>query len=152
MRFFGSRQLVFVPALVLGLVLVMGEALAQDRLTQVGARLSMINIEASRVTVSRQVVVGDDAVTGTYVTAHTASGKALQRNHLGFWVPWDGRLATLADNHFSIVGGSIVFKILKDEDMSGELFPVRVMLAYRTQSALKFGVFDLRETGSETGR
>lgn len=152
MRSIGSRLLAFGATVILGLALAMGGAFAQDRLTEIGARLSAVGVDKTRVTVSRTVAPGADVVTGTYVTAHTASGRALRRNHLGFWMPWDGRLTSMADNRFPVADGLIKFKILKDEDMSAELFPVRITLAYRTQAALKFGVFELREGGLGTGQ
>jgi hypothetical protein len=140
-------------ALVFGLMLATtGGASAADRLSEVGARLSAVGVEASRVTVTRDVTVDGDTVTASFVTAHTASGKSLRRDHLGFWQPWDGRLSNLIDNRFPVVNGQITFKILKDEDMSRELFPVTVTVAYHTQSTLKFGVFELRATGSGAGQ
>ena len=127
-------------------------AVAEDRLTDVGARLDAVKVDQSRVTVSRTVAVGSDTVTASFVTAHTASGKSLKRDHLGFWQPWDGRLSSMIDNRFPVVNGQITFKILKDENMSGELFPVTVTVAYHTRSALKFGVFELRASGSGAGQ
>jgi hypothetical protein len=148
----GTRLFSFFAALTLALSLMVGAASARDRLTDIGARLSAVGVDPARVTVSRTIVLGGDGVAGTFVTAHTASGKALQRNHLGFWVPWDGRLASLTDNRFSIAGDQVTFKILKDEDMSAELFPIRITVAYRTPTALKFGIFELRGNGSGAGR
>jgi hypothetical protein len=37
----------------------------------------------------------------------------------------------------------INFKSFKDDNLSQELFPIKIMVAYRTASELKFGVFDL---------
>jgi hypothetical protein len=148
----GSRLFVLAAAIVAGLSFAIGGAFADDRLTEIGARLRAVDVDKSEVTVSRNVVLGADTVTATYVTAHTASGKALQRTHLGFWVPWDGKLTSMSDNHFSAAAGLITYKILKDEDMSAELFPVRITLAYRTRAAFKFGVFELRESASGGGR
>ena len=34
-------------------------------------------------------------------------------------------------------------RIFKDDDLSEELFPIKIMVAYRTTTELKFGVFDL---------
>ena len=152
MRNSGSIICGFIAMVLLGVSLASGEVTARDRLTEIGARLSAESIDKSKVTVFRTVTSGADVITGTFVTAHTASGRALQRNHLGFWVPWDGRLSSMADNRFAVADGRITFKVLKDEDMSAELFPVRITLAYRTQSALKFGVFELRESGLGIGQ
>lgn len=154
MTFIETKFRAALVLLVFGLMgpMTAGKALAEDRLTEVGARLSAMGVDRSRVTVSRTVVVGGDTVTASFVTAHTASGKSLRRDHLGFWQPWDGRLSSMIDNRFAVVNGQITFKILKDEDMSRELFPVTVTVAYHTQSALKFGVFELRAEGSGAGQ
>lgn len=141
-----------LAACAVALMMIGGGASAADRLTEVGARLTSVGVDASRVTVSREIALDGDAVTASFVTAHTAAGKSLRRDHLGFWQPWDGRLSGMIDNRFPVVNGRITFKILKDEDMSGELFPITVTIAYHTQSALKFGVFELRATGSGAGQ
>ncbi|MBM85932.1 MAG: hypothetical protein CMM47_07915, partial [Rhodospirillaceae bacterium] len=126
----GSRLLYKATrAIVLGclvFVISTANALATERLTEAGALLAAMDVETTDVTVTRMVDVGGDRLRGTFVTAHTASGKALQRNHLGYWVPWDGRVNNLADNHFKVSGGQVLFKVLKDEDMSAELFPIRI--------------------------
>jgi hypothetical protein len=152
MRSVGSNFGVLIITVVFGLALATAGASARERLTEIGARLAAVDVDKSRVTVSTKVATGADVITGTFVTAHTATGRALQRNHLGFWIPWDGKLASMADNRFAVADGQVSFKILKDEDMSAELFPVRITLAYRTQTALKFGVFELREDGPGVGR
>ena len=152
MRSAGSTFGILIVTVVFALALAVGGASARERLTETGARLLAVNVDKTRVTVSTNVATGMDVVTATFVTAHTATGRALQRNHLGFWIPWDGKLAGMADNRFAVADGQITFKILKDEDMSAELFPVRITVAYRTQTTLKFGVFELRESGPGVGR
>ena len=67
-------------------------------------------------------------------------------------MPWDGRLNNMADNRFAVSGSHVLFKILKDEDMSAELFPIRITISYRTASALKFGVCELRAAVPGGGR
>ena len=140
------RQIAFAAVAILGLAWWVGDAVAGDRLTEIGARLSAVDVDTTRVTAAREIDLGGDVVTATFITAHTASGKALQRNHLGFWIPWNGQLSSLVNNHFPADDGRVGFKILKDEDMSAELFPVRITLAYRTAGAFKFGVFELRDS------
>ncbi len=152
MSFLGTRLYTITVMIAFALVAVTGAAMAEDRLTEAGARLEAVGVDPLRVSVARTIAVGGDAVTGSFVTAHTASGKALRRDHLGFWLPWDGRLSSMTNNRFPVTDGRIIFKILKDENMSGELFPIRITLAYRTQTALKFGVFELRATGSGAGQ
>ncbi len=152
MNCIGTRIRVAAATFVLALVFAAGGAAAQDRLTEAGTRLSAVSVDPAGVSVARNVTVAGDSVTGSFVTAHTASGKALRRDHLGFWLPWDGRLASMTDNRFPVSDGQLIFKILKDEDMSGELFPIRITLAYRTQTALKFGVFELLDGGPGAGK
>ncbi|MBT3398686.1 MAG: hypothetical protein HN420_01710 [Rhodospirillaceae bacterium] len=122
------------------------QARAEETLSPTGSKLAAVTVNPVLVTCTVSVALGADTPTTTHVTAHTASGKALQRSNLGYWVPWDGNLMSLIDNHFTATGGTLVFKVVKDENMSDELFPIRVMVAYRTAVAFKYGVFELRTT------
>lgn len=113
-------------------------------LTPTGAALGAVAVDPASVTVERATALSGDVPLATYVTAHTGTGKAMQRTNLGYWIPWDGRIASLVDNGFPAASDTIVFKVVKDEDMRAETFPIRVTLGYRTAGALKFGVFELR--------
>ena len=37
----------------------------------------------------------------------------------------------------------LIVKVLKEENMSTEMFPIRITVGYETSSRLKFGVFEL---------
>lgn len=124
-----------------------GPALAGD-LTEKGARLDPIGVDPASVTVERSVALTGDAPVSTHVTALTGAGKRLQRTNEGYWIPWTGRLDELVDNGFASSGDRLRFKVLKDEDMRGELFPVRVMIGYKTADSFKFGIFELRDGGT----
>ena len=118
-------------------------ALEKLELVTWGSVLPNITIDANRASLSIQVDVGDDVPLETHITAHTPAGNVIQRTNLGYWVPWSGKLVDLVNNFSPMRGNKVNFKIFKDDDLSQELFPIKVMVAYRTASELKFGVFDL---------
>ncbi len=119
------------------------------RLSVEGATLPSTAIEIENASINLTIDLGNDAPLETFVTAHTPAGAALQRTNLGYWVPWSGKLRDLVDNFNSRKDNQINFKILKDEDLSQELFPIRIMVAYKTAIAFKFGVFELLNRPSE---
>ena len=112
-------------------------------LAELGVILPSIAVEAENVSVNLQVRLATDAPLRTFVTAHTASGSVLQRNNLGYWTPWSGKLDDLVNNFSTQTGQELFVKILKEEDMSNEMFPIRITVAYETSSTFKFGVFEL---------
>ena len=118
-------------------------ALEKLELVTWGAVLPNITIDANRASLSIQVDVGDDVPLETHITAHTPAGNVMQRTNLGYWVPWSGKLVDLVNNFSPMRRNKINFKIFKDDNLSQELFPIKIMVAYRTASELKFGVFDL---------
>ncbi|MBT4355776.1 MAG: hypothetical protein HOD13_14545, partial [Rhodospirillaceae bacterium] len=61
----------------------------------------------------------------------------------GYWTPWSGKLDDLVNNFSTQTGQELFVKILKEEDMSNEMFPIRITVAYETSSTFKFGVFEL---------
>ena len=108
-----------------------------------GSILPNATIDAHRASLNIQVEVGDDVPLKTHITAHTPAGNILQRTNLGYWVPWSGKLNDLVDTFSPKTNKAINFKIFKDDDLTEELFPIKIMVAYRTATELKFGVFDL---------
>ena len=118
-------------------------ALEKLELVTWGSVLPNITIDANRASLSIQVDVGDDVPLETHITAHTPAGNVMQRTNLGYWVPWSGKLVDLVNNFSPMRRNKINFKIFKDDNLSQELFPIKIMVAYRTASELKFGVFDL---------
>ena len=108
-----------------------------------GSILPNATIDAHRASLNIQVEIGDDVPLKTHITAHTPAGNMLQRTNLGYWVPWSGKLNDLVDTFSPETKNAINFKIFKDDDLSEELFPIKIMVAYRTATELKFGVFDL---------
>jgi len=117
-------------------------AAAVESLAVEGARLENVTLAPAAANVARTVALNGDAPTATYVVAHTPGGQALQRTNLGYWHPWDGDVRSLVDNGFRPAGGSLTFKILK-EDLSARFFPIRVTIAYRVGEQVKFGVFQI---------
>jgi len=108
-----------------------------------GSVLPNATIDAHRASLNIQVEIGDDVPLKTHITAHTPAGNMLQRTNLGYWVPWSGKLNDLVDTFSPKTNKAINFKIFKDDDLTEELFPIKIMVAYRTATELKFGVFDL---------
>lgn len=117
-------------------------AAAVDSLTVEGARLDNVALSPAAANVARTVALNGDAPSATYVMAHSADGKSLQRTNLGYWHPWDGVATSLVDNGFRPAGDTLTFKILK-EDISARFFPIRVTIAYRVGEQIKFGVFQI---------
>jgi len=108
-----------------------------------GSVLPNAMIDTNRASLNVQVEIGGDIPLKTHITAHTPAGNMLQRTNLGYWVPWSGKLDDLIDTFSPKSSNAINFKIFKDDDLSEELFPIKIMVAYRTATELKFGVFDL---------
>tara|TARA_B100000212_G_scaffold23871_1_gene15890 strand:+ start:1388 stop:1837 length:450 start_codon:yes stop_codon:yes gene_type:complete len=108
-----------------------------------GSVLPNATIDPNRASLNVQVEIGGDIPLKTHITAHTPAGNMLQRTNLGYWVPWSGKLDDLMDTFSPKSSNAINFKIFKDDDLSEELFPIKIMVAYRTATELKFGVFDL---------
>ena len=142
MKFINGIALATLIAIFLG---VNNTSMALEKLELVtwGSVLPNMTIDANRASLSIQVDVGDDVPLETHITAHTPAGNVLQRTNLGYWVPWSGKLVDLVNNFSPMRGNKVNFKIFKDDDLSQELFPIKIMVAYRTASELKFGVFDL---------
>jgi hypothetical protein len=107
-----------------------------------GAVLDTLNIDPSDVRLTKEIDLGSDVPLETYVMRHAVAGSAQQRTASGDWIPWDGREETLTDNGFAPVNGRLEFDIAQG-DLSNELFPISYSVAYRSDSGLKFGVFQV---------
>tara|TARA_B100001057_G_scaffold498320_1_gene604965 strand:- start:1093 stop:1542 length:450 start_codon:yes stop_codon:yes gene_type:complete len=129
-----------IPAILFGTKVLLAEPV---NLTELGVILPSIAVNAENVSIDLKVNVGNDEPSATFVTAHTASGGVLQRNNLGYWIPWSGKLDELINNFSTRTGNELFIKILKEENMSNEMFPIRITVGYETSSRLKFGVFEL---------
>ena len=136
---------IVVALLMVFSISVSSTSMALEKLELVtwGSVLPNMTIDANRASLSIQVDVGDDVPLETHITAHTPAGNVMQRTNLGYWVPWSGKLVDLVNNFSPMRRNKINFKIFKDDNLSQELFPIKIMVAYRTASELKFGVFDL---------
>ena len=74
------------------------------------------------------------------------SARRYQRTNEGFWIPWDGKLATLVDNARPIESDTVEFKIFAAEDLSDEVFPIRVVIGYDIGGQFKFGTIELYDS------
>ena len=107
-----------------------------------GAALDTLNINPSDVNLTKEIDLGSDVPLETYVMRHAVAGSAQQRTASGDWIPWDGTEETLTDNGFAPLNGRLQFNIVQG-DLSNELFPISYSVAYRSESGLKFGVFQV---------
>lgn len=136
-------------AVFLILAVACGGAFADPvTLSEGGTRLAQMKVDSADVSVEIEVALGTDRPTANYVSARTGDGDVLQRTNLGYWIPWDGRLGSLVDNHSPIAGNVMKVKVFRGEDLGGELFPIRVTIAYETASSFKFGVVELVQPGT----
>lgn len=130
-------------AAALALLLTAPAAAAAEQLSASGTKLEDVGVNlAAPVSLTRTISLNGDSPSAFYVTAHMPDGRALQRNNLGYWVPWDGRPQSLIDNRFRVSDGQVTYKILR-QDIADLFFPVTVTLAYRADGTVKFGVFNL---------
>ncbi len=107
-----------------------------------GAVLDTLNINPSDVRLTKEIDLGSDVPLETYVMRHAVAGSAQQRTASGDWIPWDGTEETLTDNGFAPLNGRLEFDIVQG-NLSNELFPISYSVAYRSESDLKFGVFQV---------
>lgn len=143
LRFFAG------PTALLAVVFLAATARAEPvTLSEQGTRLAPVEVVKNTVSVAFEIALGADSPTASYVSARTGDGTVMQRTNLGYWVPWDGRLDQLIDNHAPVAGGVMSVKVFKDEDLSDELFPIRLTIAYETASSFKFGVVELVQPGT----
>ncbi len=113
-----------------------------ERLRPSGTALSSMLVDPADAQITRTVRLGGDVPLATYVITKTTDGKTLQRTALGEWVPWDRDEATLIDNRFTPSGGALTFKV-DDGSLMDRFFPISYTVAYRTETALNFGVFSV---------
>ncbi len=113
-----------------------------DRLRSSGTALSGMLVDPAHARINRTVQLGGEVPLATHVITKTVDGKSLQRTALGEWVPWDHDEATLIDNRFTPSGGALTFKVV-DGSLADRFFPISYTVAYRTETALKFGVFSV---------
>jgi hypothetical protein len=129
--------------MAMALLLTAPLAAAAEQLSASGAKLEDVSVSLTApVSLSRSIALDGDSPSAFYVMAHMPDGRSLQRNNLGYWVPWDGRPQSLIDNRFSPNGGQVTYKILR-QNIGHLFFPVTITLAYRAGGAIKFGVFNL---------
>jgi hypothetical protein len=113
-----------------------------ERLRSSGTALSTITVDPAHAHITRTVQVGGEVPLATHVITKTTDGKSLQRTALGKWVPWDRDEATLIDNRFTPSGGALTFNVVEGS-LTDRFFPISYTVAYRTETALKFGVFSV---------
>lgn len=134
-------------ALVGALALWAGAAAAADTggphtLSTAGAALGTLTTAGPLADLRLTVALGGDTPTATHVWAVLGGSERRQRTNEGYWVPWNGDLATLIDNRFTASGGQLVFKLL-DEDIAADNHGITLAVGYRAGGVLKYGLFGL---------
>ena len=132
----------FLSAGIILFALAMVTAAHAESLSETGTVLSDQRVNFSNADITRSIDLNGDTPSATYVMAHTIGGKRVQRNNLGYWIPWSGDVDELIDNQFQASGDSLAYKIIS-QDISGFMFPITFVLAYRVGETLKFGVFQV---------
>ena len=127
---------------IVGIGLLAAVAARAESLSGEGTRLLAVKVPLASANVGKTIELGGDAPTETHVMATMPDGRSLQRTNQGYWLPWDGKPASLIDNGFQPSGGLLAYKVLK-EDISKRFLPITVTVAYRAGGRLKFGVFDV---------
>jgi hypothetical protein len=118
-------------------------AFAGDTLSDKGVRLTAVSVSPGAQDIRRSVDLGGDQPIASYVTARSPAGAMLMRTRQGYWLPWSGRSEELIDTGVTATGGTLEFKILKEELAAAHL-PITVSIGYRTAAGLsKFGTFDI---------
>ena len=126
---------------ILGLVLFAVPGFAADpvSLSNDGGLLEPVLVDPASVDLNLPVAVGDDPVDATHVIFQMHSTNALMmRTADGFYVPWDGDQANLANAGFPVEDGIVRFKLF-NQDITGASLPLTVVIAYRSGDDLKFG-------------
>lgn len=123
-------------------VLATAAAAHAESLSEAGTVLADQRVDFNNADITRSIDLNGDTPSATFVMAHTLGGKRLQRTNLGYWIPWNGDVDELIDNKFQANGGSLTYKIVS-QDISGFMFPITFVLAYRVGETLKFGVFQV---------
>lgn len=121
----------------------MGRAIvsaAGARLSEAGQQMPDLVIDPRDADIRVTVDVGGEVLRASYVMAHTPAGLSLQQTSPGRWEPWDGRVDSLIDNGLVPSNGRLTFEIMEG-DLSEEFFPLTFTVAYQTEEALKYGVF-----------
>ncbi len=143
----GGRLACIVYATALLVILPTVAAEPMPTLSEDWPWLAPVYADPSNLDLSYTVDIGGDAPLATHVMARTAAGSYLQRDRDGYWIPWRGGLEALLDNGFQASDGKLTFKLVR-EDLSAEWLPIAITVAYRTATALKLGVFELRGQAS----
>lgn len=137
---------VFAAAGVLLAVLASAFAAAADdaphRLTLKGIPLGVLFTDGKIADLRFTVDLGGDVPLSTHVWAVVGSSERRQRTNEGYWISWNGDTESLIDNHFPVVDGKVVFKVLK-EDIGPDNHGVTVSTGYRTPEGLKYGYYGL---------
>jgi hypothetical protein len=82
-----------------------------------------------------------DVPVATYVWAVVGGSERRMRTNEGYWLPWNGDVEKLVDNHLPVVDGKVVFKVL-DENVSRDNFGISIGIGYSTGgTAIKYGSY-----------
>jgi hypothetical protein len=112
-------------------------------LTVTGTQLPGLRSDPQLVNLSLSVPLGGDVPIASYIAFRPASSNIFfQRNELGVWVPWDGKIESLINNGYQPANGTLNYAVAPI-DLSPYMFPLTVIVGYWTGAELKFGQFDV---------
>ena len=130
-----------LSAVMLGLILFALPGFAADpvSLSTDGGTLEPVLVDPVAVDLSLPVAVGGEPVEATHVIFQMHStNELMMRTADGFYVPWDGDPANLANAGFPVEDGIVRFKLF-NQNITGASLPLTVVIAYRSGADLKFG-------------
>ncbi len=145
-----ARRALFAAAVLLGGMALAMPAMADGavhRLSEDGVRLGTLFTDGKIDDLRFTVALDGDVVDATYVWAIVGGSKLRQRTNEGFWIDLKGGVEGLIDNLFPVENDTVVFKVM-DEDIGVDNVGVTILIAYKTNGILKYGLFGLLPEGS----
>ncbi len=145
-----ARRALFAAAVLLGGMALAMPVMADGsvhRLSEDGARLGILFTDGKIDDLRFTVALDGDVPYSTHVWAYIGGSYYRQRTNEGFWIDLHGGIEGLIDNRFPVENDTVVFKVI-DEDIGVDNMGVTILIGYRTNGVLKYGLFGLLPGGS----
>ena len=145
-----ARRALFAAAVLLGGMALAMPVMADGtvhRLSEDGVRLGTLFTDGKIDDLRFTVALDGDVPDSTHVWAIVGGSKLRQRTNEGYWIDLKGGVEGLIDNLFPVENDTVVFKVM-DEDISVDNVGVTILIAYKTNGILKYGLFGLLPEGS----
>lgn len=144
-----ARGALFAAAIWVGGVVLATPVMADGsvhRLTEDGARLGTLFTDGKVDDLRFTVALDGDVPDATHVWAIVGGSKLRQRTNDGYWIEWNGQLEDLVDSRFPVDNDTVVFKVI-DEDIGVDNLGVTILIGYRIDGVLKYGLYGLLPEG-----